>query len=73
MKVIVNKRILKSKTLNWFQGKLQNNIRVMPNLFRHLIFVSDLIERGEVGARDDHWEVWDEKKTLRFSTFQTAE
>jgi hypothetical protein len=37
MNVKFQKGILKSKTLNWFQGKIQNNILVMPNLFRHLI------------------------------------
>jgi len=29
--------ILKSETLNLFQGKVQNDSLVMPNLFRHLI------------------------------------
>jgi hypothetical protein len=27
----------KIKDPNWFQGKVQNGILVMPNLFRHLI------------------------------------
>jgi hypothetical protein len=35
--VKVKNRVLKSKTLNLFQGKVQNDILVMPNLFRHLI------------------------------------
>jgi hypothetical protein len=37
MNVKVQNGILKSKTQNLFQGKVQNDIPVMPNLFRHLI------------------------------------
>jgi hypothetical protein len=37
MNVKLRNRILKSKTLNLIQGKVQNDIFVMPNLFRHLI------------------------------------
>ncbi len=43
MNVKVQKWILKSQTLNLFQGKVQNDIFVMPNLFRHLVWPLDLI------------------------------
>jgi hypothetical protein len=33
----VQNGILKSKTLNWFQGKVQNGILVMPNQALNLI------------------------------------
>ncbi len=41
--VKVQNRILKSKTVNLFQGKVHNGTVVMPNLFRHLICDLDLI------------------------------
>ncbi len=37
MNVKVQNRILKSKTLNLFQGKVQNDILVMPNQVQNLI------------------------------------
>jgi hypothetical protein len=37
MNVKVQEGVLKSETLNLFQGKVQNDTLVMPNLFRHLI------------------------------------
>ncbi len=43
MNVKIKNEILKSKILNLFQGKAQNDILVMPNLFRHLILALDLI------------------------------
>jgi hypothetical protein len=43
MHVKVQNWTLKSKTLNLFQGKVQNDTLVMPNLFRHLIWTLDLI------------------------------
>jgi hypothetical protein len=35
--VKVQSGILKSKTLNWFRGKVQNDIVVMPNQVLNLI------------------------------------
>jgi hypothetical protein len=43
MSVKFQKGILKSKTLNWFRGKVQNDILIMPNLFQHLIWALNLI------------------------------
>ena len=43
MNVKCQNGILKSKTLNLFQGKVQNDILVMPNLFWHLIWALELI------------------------------
>jgi len=37
------KWILKSEILNLFQGKIQNDIFVLPQLFWHLIWALDLI------------------------------
>jgi hypothetical protein len=37
MNVKFKKGILKSKTLNWFQGKVQNDIFIMPNQVLNLI------------------------------------
>ena len=36
MNVKIQNEILKSKTLNWFQGKVQNGILVMPNQILNL-------------------------------------
>ena len=43
MNVNSQNEILKSKTLNLFQGKVQNDALVMPNLFRHLIWALEFI------------------------------
>jgi hypothetical protein len=43
MNVKIQNEILKSKTFNLFQGETQNNIYVLPDLFRYLIWALDLI------------------------------
>jgi hypothetical protein len=35
MNVKVQNQILNSESLNWFQGKVQNDILVMPHFMRH--------------------------------------
>ena len=43
MNVKIQDEILKSKIFNLFQGEAQNDMHVMPNLFRHPIWALDLI------------------------------